>query len=191
MITYDEAKLEQDRLDPKWLVVNGVDPKIHWDLKIDCLMKSGVISNKQPAPAFWENIIKYRLHNGLGYKDGIAIDDRVDGVVWDTGPLSTHFKLDEQAGCKITEIKEQDTSTGARLRALLNDNEAMEAIALEACLEQQKVINKAKVIKAKQLIIEKALVFAEKDGITWTLRQFAEHLSARGFLDTPGESNEK
>ena len=38
----------------------------------------------------------------------------------DTGPLSTHFKLDEQAGCKITEIKEQGTEEGAKLNWLMS-----------------------------------------------------------------------
>ena len=81
------SKEMADMNDDKWLVVNGTNPTIHWDLKIDCLLDSGVVSHRVPAPAFWENITKYRLHNGPGYKDGIAID--------------------EQAGCKITQRKEQ------------------------------------------------------------------------------------
>jgi len=98
------------------------------------------------------------------------------------GPLSTHFKLDEQAGCKITEIKEQGPSTYDKLISILNDNEAMEAIALEACLEQQKVIDKAKVIKAAYNIIF--------DNAGASSAQLARKLYDAGCLTLPGEPND-
>jgi len=189
MISYTDARMEQERNDPKWLVVNGVDPSpnVHWDLKIDYLSSSGVVSNRVAVPAYWGHVIKYRLHNGPGYKDGIAIDYRVDEqpvnirdellsrndgwVIWyagDTKPefpiscriyiysdgiesettfLASHFSWESTSAIIAYKIDEQKpTSTRDKLLSLLNDNESMEAIALEACLEQQKVIDKAKVI---------------------------------------------
>jgi len=63
-----------DMNDDKWLVVNGVQPKIKDGLYIDFISMADTLVEEHIVPTVWNNITKYRLHNGPGYKDGITID---------------------------------------------------------------------------------------------------------------------
>lgn len=103
-----------DMNDDKWLVCNGTHESINKKLILDVKWRNGAVFTKQSISGTdWERTVAYRLHNGDGFKDGIAIEQKA-------------------------------TSTKDKLLYLLNNNEAMEVIALEACLEQQKLIDKAK-----------------------------------------------
>jgi len=63
-----------DMSDDKWLVVNGVEPKIKEGLYIDFISMADTLVEEHIVPTVWNNIAKYRLHNSEHYKDGIAID---------------------------------------------------------------------------------------------------------------------
>lgn len=97
--------------------------------------------------------------------DGIAIDDQKGCKITQ---MKEQKAVADEATCSAIETlktlgytwhggqlwtppigpKPDFDSTGYKLRALFSNNEAMEAIALAACEEQQKVIDKAKVIEA-------------------------------------------
>jgi len=88
MISYTDAQMEQERNDPKWLTVTGVEPNINKDLRIDLIrfdepynMGYGDSVGILPSMITWSTVDKYRLHNGPGYKDGIAIEQKADE--WD------------------------------------------------------------------------------------------------------------
>ena len=72
-----------DMNDEKWLVVNGVEPKINMNLRVDIVLFSdhGIphlgSEGLGVCTLNWENIAKYRLHNSPGYKDGIAIEKKL------------------------------------------------------------------------------------------------------------------
>ena len=87
--------------DVLWLINSGCTPKIDGSLMVDTVDHYGVVAPEpcikiQAGDVPWPAIHKYRLHNGPGYKDGIAID----------------YRVDDQAGCKITELKEQNAASG-------------------------------------------------------------------------------
>ena len=67
-----------DMNDDKWLAVNQTDPKIDKDLIIDLMNIYGTITSCVPVPDYWMDERNYRLHNGEGYKDGIAIEQKAD-----------------------------------------------------------------------------------------------------------------
>jgi len=89
MISFTDAQMEQERNDPKWLMVNGNDPEIRGSLFLDTMPNNRSLNSVMSSAVVadmvnWYHVRSYRLHNGPGYKDGIAIEP-----------------------CKITQMKEQ------------------------------------------------------------------------------------
>lgn len=79
MKSYSDKEMA-DRNDPKWLMVNGVEPKIASALLVDVIRLfcfPGLVDAEKLSvhEILWESVAKYRLHNGEGFRDGIAIDN--------------------------------------------------------------------------------------------------------------------
>ena len=154
-----------DMNDDKWMTATAA--LVHGDLIIDVRRHIGCSAPDgdtaiRASRVNWHTISMYRLHNSDHYKDGIAIDN-------DT------LKADEK----------KPVSTYDKLIALLNNNEAMEAIALAACEEQQKVIDKANLIQAA---FGSLSVSDDSEMVRNIVMTTIKSLSRDGYLTLPGES---
>jgi len=145
-------------------------------------------------------IRKYIIMEAIGsthfsYPDGTIsdvhiIDGMNNGVKYML--LDNKWVIDEQAGCKITEIKEQGAKEGAKLNWLMSFIEHdldMQKIALEACLEHQKVIDKA---KNKKAVVDRAMFDADVCDVNSRaeVKAMFEELYNLNQLTMPGECNE-
>ena len=203
MISYTDAQMEQERNDPKWLVVNGVKPAIIRGLMVDVTEHGGTITEGlEVSDTYWVRVHKYRLHNGPGYKNGIAID--------------------EQAGCKITELKEQgewvdgefppirmvcllltggdptkvrilgNINNGDMWLDLLEDNELMTETCMTPDMFRPILTPKQRTIEAAKKLSVKCIYDAVNHGGLGAVTQsekLYDVLYDAGFLVLPGEGS--
>jgi len=199
MISYTAAQLEQERNDPKWMVVNGVEPNIDGYLLIDTDPLEGWQGNYCTRANYivWEYVAKYRLHNGLGYIDGRPM----------TSADFRAIPIDEQAG--ITQMKEQKAdewveglppigevcevaflNTWLECKVMCMDGSAIVYSVPGAGYDSSTDPDKFRpILTPKQRTIDAAMTHNKAHH--WTRREFIEELYNLGFVSMPeGDNND-